>query len=108
MIQGKNMKKLLLFIATSLTLLIGGDFDNQTLECEAYRLTAKYKIDKAIEAGNVNLFDLSIEYLDEADQFIVELIKKCTLTESEKININKMSQGIQGMKLLAESQQKVK
>jgi len=67
-----------------------------------------YKIDKATEAGNVKLFDLVIEYLEEADQFITELTKRCTLTKPEKIKINKISQGIQGMKLIAESQQKVK
>ena len=103
-----QMKKILLLTITLLTFLTAGDFDKQTLECEAYRLTAMYKIDKAVEAGKVNLFDVTIEYLEEADEFLVALSKKCNLTESERNKINKMSQGIQGMKLMAESEQKVK
>ncbi len=98
------MKKTILLLATVLTLSNSSDFDNLTLECDAYRLAMKFKLDKAIEVGNVNLWDLAIDDLNDSDKFLQGLMTKCKLTESERKNLEKGGQEIQRVKLMAESE----
>ncbi len=102
------MKKISLLLVAILTLSTAGNFDKLSLECDAYRLASKYNLEKAVEAGNVNLWDIVINDLDESNKFLQELISKCTLTDSEKTELNKMAQGIQGLRLIAEASQKKK